>query len=944
MNKFSKIYRTASIFFVYLFVLNSCSDELVTDSRVSPTEQNVNKKMKMPWIPGEVYVKLATPDTRAIQEVSSNLQSTVPMTRSSKMVMMPVFDVSGEYADAMRREGMDKWYKINFDEHVDVQTVIDELRNNKTVEFVQGGIAVVQHDVHYTPYASHAYTTRANNDVLDANGGYAPFTSEDPFLRKQWHYQNDGIIYGFTKGADIGLFSAWNQTKGNPKVVVAIIDSGIYAEHPDLKKAMWTDDQGHNGRNFLNNTGDIDPGFHGTHVGGTIGARSNNGIGVAGIAGGDGTEGMENSGVRLMSCEIFGADRLDGSAQAAKPDQIANAFVWAAKNGAVLANCSWGYPYDKKKYGNAEDYKQQFAESNEVIRVAMKFFINNAGKDGAGRQKEDSMMDGGVIIFASGNDNTRNVDITPAYNSEVIAVGSFTPDFSLAEYTSTGDWVDVLAPGGIVELDITKGILSTVPSTFGKIKLGDVYASKYLYPNESLYAFANGTSMAAPHVTGIAALIVSKFGGKGFTKDELRKRLMAAIKPQSLEKASSDVVLRGKMGVGFIDASLALNDPEKMAPAKVQEIEVKEVNYYDATLRWSVTSDEDAVTKTAFAYDIYLLNEENGTLANPVATVYSNELSAGTKLSYKLVELESNKHYFVKIIARDRFQNKAEAAKVDFKTKENYAPKITNPLEPDFKILDTKPFFRYVFKVVDKDGHSWKYIADNKPENVTLVQNERKDELEFTVLVNGKVGKQSFDLVLVDELQGKHVEKISYEIVESMAPKQKSEFADIILGENDKPMRIELEHLFQTSSGIEPIYEVTIDNGECVIADIVGDALVLTPKKEGVATVLLTSIDGYKKTVSTIRVKVIKNNSSDIQALYPLPAHSCLKIGLKGGLKEVNVMVTSMRGEVLKDEKLLVKQYTYTATLSVDRLVPGVYNLIVKTDRNTSKITFIKNW
>src|SRR3712207_7029095 len=103
MNKFSKIYRTASIFFVYLFVLNSCSDELVTDSRVSPTEQNVNKKMKMPWIPGEVYVKLATPDTRAIQEVSSNLQSTVPMTRSSKMVMMPVFDVSGEYADAMRR-------------------------------------------------------------------------------------------------------------------------------------------------------------------------------------------------------------------------------------------------------------------------------------------------------------------------------------------------------------------------------------------------------------------------------------------------------------------------------------------------------------------------------------------------------------------------------------------------------------------------------------------------------------------------------------------------------------------------------------------------------------------------------------------------------------------------------------------------------------------------
>lgn len=84
------------------------------------------------------------------------------------------------------------------------------------------------------------------------------------------------------------------------------MDSGIDVEHPDLKEAMWSDGNGNHGYNFFAESNTLNAGYHGTHVAGTVGARSNNGIGVSGVAGGDGSK---DSGVRLMSCQIFGPNK-----------------------------------------------------------------------------------------------------------------------------------------------------------------------------------------------------------------------------------------------------------------------------------------------------------------------------------------------------------------------------------------------------------------------------------------------------------------------------------------------------------------------------------------------------------------------------------------------------------------------------------------------------------
>ena len=115
-------------------------------------------------------------------------------------------------------------------------------------------------------------------------------------LPSKWHYHNTGQSNG-TFDADIDLPEAWAIEKGNSDVLVVVIDEGIQYSHPDLVGNMWQEI----GYNFALGTSTIMPGSHGCHVGGTIAAVTNNGLGVAGIAGGTGN----NDGVRLMSAQVF---------------------------------------------------------------------------------------------------------------------------------------------------------------------------------------------------------------------------------------------------------------------------------------------------------------------------------------------------------------------------------------------------------------------------------------------------------------------------------------------------------------------------------------------------------------------------------------------------------------------------------------------------------------
>lgn len=400
----------------------------------------------------------------------------------------------------------------------------------------------------------------------------------DPILSYQWHYNNDGTGQRSVEGADINVFEAWKIETGKPNVVVAVIDGGIDINHNDLKENLHVneaelngqegvddDDNGYvddvYGYNFVDNNATITPHRHGTHVAGTVAARNNNGIGVAGVAGGDGSE---NSGIRMISCQMFSHGKNPGD-----PDRGADGALpmkYAADAGAVISQNSWGYSY----------LGPGFLSPSMI--AAIDYFIEYAGCDENGNQREDSPMKGGIVIFAAGNDYMDYRALPAAYD-RVISVGSFGPDFKLADYSNRGDWLSILAPGGN-----------------DWIGDGEVIST---FPNNQ-YSYMVGTSMACPHVSGIAALVVSKFGKKGFTADELKSRLVNAVKDRDVNAENPST--RGRMGRGYIDAARALMEKGNIAPEPIKEVKVTE-EMTGLKIAFKTVADED--DGKAVAYKIY---------------------------------------------------------------------------------------------------------------------------------------------------------------------------------------------------------------------------------------------------------------------------------------------------------------------------------------------------
>jgi len=360
-----------------------------------------------------------------------------------------------------------------------VEKTISAYKNDPRFEYIEPDYIITLEDVEKPSSAtesSEKITPQAT-------------TPNDPGYSQLWGLNNIGQSGG-TADADIDAPEAWDIQRGNPNLVIGVIDSGVDYNHPDLVGNIWTnpgeiagdgidnDSNGYiddvRGWDFAyndNNPMDVDG--HGTHVAGTIAGKGNNGVGVTGVA---------------WNAKIMPLKFLDDSGSGYTSSAIL-AINYATAKGVKLTNNSWG----------GGGYSQALYDA-----------INTAGQQGA------------LFIAAAGNDGTNN-DIYPAYPASynlanIISVASTTRTDGLSWFSNYGaTTVDLGAPGS------------------------DIYST---LPNSS-YGTLSGTSMASPHVTGAAALLWSQ--NPTWTAQQVKDRLMQTTDP--ISALSGKTVTGGRLNI-----------------------------------------------------------------------------------------------------------------------------------------------------------------------------------------------------------------------------------------------------------------------------------------------------------------------------------------------------------------------------------------------------------
>jgi thermitase len=298
---------------------------------------------------------------------------------------------------------------------------------------------------------------------------------DDSYFTAQWNMQK------------VRAPGAWDVTTGSPNVIIAILDTGVDLDHPDLANKIVSN------INFSDSPTVDDVYGHGTHVAGIAAATTNNGVGVVGLG----------YSATIMNVKVLG-DTGSGFYS-----WIASGIIWAADNGADVISMSLGG-----------------SSASSILEDAINYAWSK-----------------GVVVVAAAGNNGNMVPVYPAYYANCIAVAATDASDARPLWSNYGDWVDVAAPGS--------GILST-------------------FKNDN-YVYMSGTSMATPHVAGLAALVfttVSDTNGDGKLDDEVRSRI---------EATCDDIGVSG-IGYGRINAARAVGDVTPVLPGKIsgQAIDAKD--------------------------------------------------------------------------------------------------------------------------------------------------------------------------------------------------------------------------------------------------------------------------------------------------------------------------------------------------------------------------------
>ena len=850
-----------------LFLLAGCQQEMETEiaTRVTPEE----KEPESIYVPGTANILLD-------EETVAWIEQGMPATRASASFneavgeigvtgLERIFPDAGEFEPRSREMGLHRWYRVHFSPSVRKDRAADVLRQVKGV-------------VAYEP-------------VIKAKRMSYPFN--DPKFSSQWQYHNEGTNTAWVAGADMQVIPVWKYyTTGSSTVGVTVVDGGIQLNHEDL--VGNTDAT--NSYNFATKSTYITPDDHGTHVAGIIGAVNNNGIGVAGMAGGDAAEGIP--GVRLISCQVFSGEGSGG---------FENAIKWGADHGAVLCNNSWGYDFgnDDGTYRDdeARESHEFFLQPNtgqysSALKSAIDYFNKYAGMDAHGQQT--GPMAGGVCFFSAGNDSKPWG--SPACYPGAVAVGAIGPNGGRAYYSCYGDWVDISATGG----DYNYGqILSTL--------------------SDNGYGNFQGTSMSCPHATGVAALLVSYFGGPGFTRDMLLERILNTKNPS----ISLDVQQIGVM----LDATAAFTYGEDLTPAKVTDLSAT-ANSNNVTFSWSVTGSGRI---PAAGYYLFSGTDKKAVEQSTPdktekgvrkTTIISTPYVVGETVSHTLSGLNFDIPYWFKVIGFDKQPAFSEESEIQTITTPANNPPVITPSEPTegltIRSFESKII---VFKVSDPDGHS--YTMDLKPGSDAESWSPEEDGV--TVKIEGNkadVGTYHAMITVTDRYQASSTYTLTYQILPNTPPVAIKDIPDMILSGNNDVAQIAIAEYFKDPDGEPLTYDAENTTPAVLHATVNAGVLHITPIGFGASTVTVYAIDARGEKASiTFRV-LVRQPGVEYQA-YPNPVTDYLQIATGLNEESTDIKVVSATGSTVWEGTVNASAFE-PAKVDFTTFAPGQYGLFLK--------------